>query len=94
MAGDPDPYETTLDVIETRLRTLESGAPAAAEDGSWTQEELAATVGELESDHEKLREHWHAATQVTTAGDPTTCAACGEPQNCPTAKAVFAKYLT
>jgi len=92
MAGDPDPFEVTLNVIEARLGTTESGAPATAEDGSWTQDEIVAAISELRADHEKLRQHWHLATQVVAAGEPTTCAACGEPQDCSTASAMFAKY--
>lgn len=92
MAGGSDRYEDTLNRIETRLRSLESGAPAAAGDGSWTQSDLDATLSELQSDHETLRRHWRSATQVVRDGEPTTCAACGEPQDCSTAKAIFAKY--
>jgi hypothetical protein len=92
MAGDPDPYEVTLNVIEARLGTMESGAPAAAEDGAWTQDELDTAISELKADHETLRQHWRLVTRVVVPGEPTNCAACGEPRDCSTARAMFAKY--
>ena len=93
MAGDPDPYDSTLLVIETRIATLESGALASGDAGAWTQEDMDKELAALRNDHAELNRHWQLATQTVADGEPARCGACGEPRNCATARELFAKYL-
>jgi hypothetical protein len=92
MPGDPDPDDSTLQVIETRIATLESGAPASSEAGAWTQEDVDKELAELRADHVQLHRHWQLATQTVADGEPARCDACGEPRNCSAARVLFAKY--
>lgn len=93
MAGDPDPFEATLTTIELVQTSLSSGAPAAGEGRSWTQDEVEAQLAQLKEDAATLREHWNTSSSGVVGGsEPVRCAACGEPMACPTARALFAKY--
>ncbi|WP_028659426.1 hypothetical protein [Nocardioides insulae] len=92
MAGDPDPYAQTLDAIDVRRTSLSVGAPAAGEEGGWSAGEIEAALTELDADEAALRAHWRSATQVVLDGQPERCAECGQPRDCPTAKALFLEY--
>jgi len=92
MAGDANPYTVTLNEIKTRITSLEVGAPASSSEGSWSAQEVDATLASLRTDAATLSDHAGRAVQTVAHDAPEACAACGQPRPCRTARDLFTKY--
>lgn len=81
-----DLHDRVYDEISSRIKTLETGAPAAHSDGSaWSQEEVDQALTKCQNDLATLKEHWRITPGVAgLAGEnhPAT-ASCGNAQPCP-----------
>ena len=90
---EQDVHDRIFDEIDAQLGTLEFGAPTTHSDGSsWTQEELAAALADLQSDKDALLAHWKIRDGMVAADAPPRTRACGQPQPCPHVLGLARKY--
>ena len=82
-APDKDIHERVFDEIQARIKSFQSGAPAADPNrGAWTQGDVAAELAQLEIDRDLLHAHWMTQDGASSLDTPPRSRACGETQPC------------